>query len=165
MVLYDYDSNAIVFEPIKSRQSREILEAFKTFKQKISSNNKIPDLYILDNEASMDLKNSLTRNNQTFKLVPPKMHRRNAAEKAIRTAKNRILSGLATCDTNYPITEWDRLLPQAEITLNLLQNSLVNPNLSAWAYINKPYDFNKMPMTPPGTKIIAHSKPNKRATK
>lgn len=92
------------------------------------------------------------------------MHRRNAAEKAIRTMKTHLLSGLATCDKNFPITEWDWLLKQAEITLNLLRNSRINPNLSAWAYINKPYDFNKMPMAPAGTKIIAHSKPTKRAS-
>ena len=60
--------------------------------------------------------------------------------------------------------EWDRLLIQAEITLNLLRNSRVNPHLSSWAYIQKPYDFNKMPMAPPGTKIVAHSKPQKRAS-
>ena len=165
VVVYDYDLNAIVFEPIKTRQSKEKLEAFKMCKRKIATNNKQQDLYVLDNVASSDLKNSLVHNNQSFELVPPNMHRRNAAEKAIRTMKNHILSGLALCDKNHPIMGWYRLLKQAEITLNLLRNLQVNLNLSSWAYIQKLYDFNKMPMAPPGTKIIAHSKPNKRASR
>ena len=153
-----------MFEPIKTRQSKEILEAFRACERKIATNTNKPALYVLDNEASSDLKNSLLINNQSFELVPPNMHRRNVAEKAIRTMKNHILSGLATCDKNFPITEWDRLLAQGEITLNLLRNSRVNPKLSSWAYIQQPCNFNKMPMAPQGTKIIAHSKPNKRAS-
>ena len=45
-----------------------------------------------------------------------------------------------------------------------MRNSRVNPNISAWSLIQKSYDNNKMPMAPPGTKIIAHSKPTKRAS-
>ena len=71
--------------------------------------------------------------------------------------------GLATCDPDYPIAEWDQLLTQSEITLNLLRNSPVNPKLSAWAYLNVCFDFNKTPMAPPGTKLIMHSKPEQQA--
>ena len=92
------------------------------------------------------------------------MHRRNAAERAIRTYKNHLLSGLATCDPEFPITEWDRLLEQCEITLNLLRTSRINPNLSPWAYINGVFDFNKTPLAPPGTKMVFHSKPDQRAS-
>ena len=99
-----------------------------------------------------------------FQRVPPHQHRRNAAEKAIRTAKNHLLSGLATCDPDYPIEEWDRISLQCEITLNLLRNSRVNPNLSAYAYINGNFDFNRTPMAPPGTKVVFHSKPSQRAS-
>ena len=53
---------------------------------------------MLDNEASNELKNSLTNNEQKNELIPPNMHRRNAAKKAIRTMKNQILSGKASCD-------------------------------------------------------------------
>ena len=44
------------------------------------------------------------------------------------------------------------------ITLNLLRNSRVNPALSAYAYLFGPYDFNKSPMAPPGTRVIVHDK-------
>ena len=100
----------------------------------------------------------------TFELVPPNQHRRSAAERAIRNFKNHLLSGLATCDTDYPLQEWDRIIPQAELTFNLLRNSRLSPKLSAWEYLFGNFDFNKNPLLPPGTKIILHVKPGKRAS-
>ena len=97
-----------------------------------------------------------------FELAPPYMHRKNAAERAIRTFKNHFLTGLATCPPNFPITEWDRLLDQALLTLNLLRTSRINTKLSAHAYLFGNHDFNKVPLLPPGTKIVIHNKPGKR---
>ncbi len=78
--------------------------------------------------------------------------------------QNHLLSGLATCDPEYLIQEWDRILPQCEITLNLLRNSRINPKLSGWATMQGVHDFNKWPMAPPATKILIHSKPTKCAS-
>jgi hypothetical protein len=57
---------------------------------------------------------------------------------------------------------WDRLLPQAVITLNMLGTSRINPKLSASTHIDGEYDFNRAPMTPPGTRIIANETPSRR---
>jgi hypothetical protein len=57
---------------------------------------------------------------------------------------------------------WDRLLPQAVMTLNMLRTSRINPKLSSPTHIFGQYDFNRAPMAPPGTRIIAHETPNKR---
>ena len=62
----------------------------------------------------------MTDENIDFQLVPPGMHRRNAAERAIRTFKNHFIAGLCSVDKDLPLHLWDRLLPQAELTLNLL---------------------------------------------
>ena len=53
-----------------------------------------------------------------FELVPPHQHQhqRNAAERSIHTFKN-YLSGLATCDPDFPLIEWDRSIFQAELTI------------------------------------------------
>jgi hypothetical protein len=59
---------------------------------------------------------------------------------------------------------WDRLLPQAEITLNLLRTSRLHPQLSAAAHYHGLVDYNKTAFAPPGRKIIAHEKPGKRRT-
>ena len=57
-----------------------------------------PNLYILDNEISGELKTALAKNKIDYQLTPPHIHRRNAAERAIRTFKNHFLVGLASCD-------------------------------------------------------------------
>jgi hypothetical protein len=59
---------------------------------------------------------------------------------------------------------WDILLPQAEITLNLLRTSRLHPQLSATAHYHGLVDYNKTAFAPPGCKIIAHEKPGKRRT-
>ena len=121
-------------------------------------------MFILDNECLTDIKNTIRSYNATFQLVPPHQHRQNAAETAIKTVKSHLLSGIATCHTQFPITEWDRLLPQAKLTLNLLRNSRINPKLSSWAFLHGHHDFNKHPLAPPGSKILVHSKPSNRAS-
>ena len=87
----------------------------------------------------------ILKNNQKYELVPPHQHRCNATERAIRTFKNHFLAGLASCDRNFPIAEWGRLLPQCEMTLNLLRNSRINNKLSSHAFINGIHDFDNHP--------------------
>ena len=71
LVIYDYDSNAIVIAPLKTRQSKEITNAFtKGHKRLLKFENK-PTLFILDNECSTDLKLSILKNNDKYELVPP----------------------------------------------------------------------------------------------
>jgi hypothetical protein len=74
------------------------------------------------------------------------------------------VAGLASVDPDFPLHLWDRLLPQAEITLNLLQTSRQYPQLSAAAHYHGLIDYNKAAFAPPGCKIIAHEKPAKRRT-
>ena len=162
--LYDYDVNNILQHPSKSRQGKEIADAFHATYLKMTKHGHATQLFILDNECSIDLKLTILNTNSTFELVPPHQHRINAAERTIRTVKKYPLAGLATCDPDFPITEWDRLLRQSELALNLLRTSRINPNLSAWVYINGVYKFNKMPLAPPGIKIIMHSKPDHRVS-
>jgi hypothetical protein len=58
----------------------------------------------------------------------------------------------------------DRLLPHAVITLNMLEISRTNPKLSASTHIDGQYDYNRAPMAPPGTRIIAHEMPHRSRT-
>jgi hypothetical protein len=115
-----------------------------------------PLLQWLDNEASKSLKQFIRDNNMEYQLVPPHVHRANAAEWAIRTFKNHFIAGLCSTNKLFPLTLWDQLLPQAEITLNLLRMSRINPKLSAYTQISGAFDYNAMPLAPPGTKIVIH---------
>jgi hypothetical protein len=56
----------------------------------------------------------------TFQLVPPYSHRRNSAEGAIRSFKDHLIAGLCSTEKSFPMHLWDRILPQAVITLNML---------------------------------------------
>ena len=67
-------------------------------------------------------------------------------------------------DPAFPMHLWDKTIPQAELTLNLLRQSHNNPNLSAWEQIQGKYDFNKTPIAPPGIKVKAHARPSQRQT-
>jgi hypothetical protein len=99
-----------------------------------------------------------------YQLVPPNMHRRNAAERAIRTFKNHFIATLCGTDPDFPLLLWDQLLPQALLTLNLLQASRINPQLSAQAQVHGAYDYNRTPLGPPGTRVLVHQKPDMRET-
>jgi hypothetical protein len=118
----------------------------------------------LDNEASKLLKTYLHQQDITFQLVPSYSHRRNSAERAIRSFKDHLIAVLCSTDKSFPMHLWDRLLPQAVITLNMLRTSRINPKLSAATHIYGQYDFNRAPMAPPGKIIIAHETPNRRRT-
>jgi hypothetical protein len=164
MVVYDYDSNAIMVEPMRSRTGPCILAAFQVLHTCLVAAGLRPQLQRLDNECSVALKRFVRDANVDFQLVPPHVYRRNAAERAIRTFKNHFIAGLCSVDTNFPLHLWDKLLPQAEITLNLLHGSRINPKLSAHVQMHGHFDFNRTPLAPPGIRVLVHIKPSERTT-
>jgi hypothetical protein len=165
MVCYVYDCNYIKVIPMKSRSALEWVNAYHHIHQELTVKGFRPKLQTLDNEASAALKNFFTTNDVQFQLVPPHCHHRNAAERVIRTFKEHFVAGLSLVDPTFPLHLWDRLLPQAEITLNLLRTSRLHPQLSAAAHFHGLVDYNKIAFSPPGCKIIAHKKPGKRRTR
>jgi hypothetical protein len=162
MILYDYDSNAILAQPIKDRTASELLKAFQIMEQELVARGLTPKLMRLDNEASKLLKMYLHQQDITFQLVSPYRHRQNSAERAIRYFRDHMIAGLCSTDKSFPMHMWDILLPQAVITLNLLRTSRIIPKHSATTHIFGQYDFNRAPMAPPGTRIKAHETPDPR---
>jgi hypothetical protein len=162
LVLYDYDSNFIHAEPMKTKSAASILNAYKKALAVFIAAGLRPVLQRLDNEASVILKQHMREEHIDFQLVPPGVHRRNAAERAIRTFKNHFIAGLCSTDADFPLHLWDKLLPQALLSLNLLRGSRLNPKLSAWAQVHGPYDFNRTPIGPPGVRVLVHEKPSDR---
>ena len=164
MVVYDYDSRGILVAPLKNRTAGEITTAWTKIHNHLERHGNAPQLYILDNEISYEFKVALQKQKVDFQLVPPHIDQRNAAERAICTFKNHFLSVLATADPEFPVAEWDRLLPQAKLTLNLLRPCRLNPRLSSYAYLFGMFDFNKTPLAPAGTKDLVHEKSGQRAS-
>jgi hypothetical protein len=147
---------------MKSRSASEWVKAYDSIHQELTVKGFKPKLQTLDNEASDALKNYFTAHDVDYQLVPPHCHCRKGAECAIRTFKEHVVTGLSSVDRPFQLHLWDRLLPQAEITLNLLQTSRLHPQLSAAAHFHGLVDYNKTAFAPPGCKIIAHEKRGKR---
>jgi hypothetical protein len=90
------------------------------------------DLQILDNKARVAYKEAITFEwNAKHQLVPPDMHRPNRAERAICTFKDNFLAIFAGVDSVFPPYLWNLLLQQAELTLNLLRHTTLNPRICA----------------------------------
>lgn len=160
-ILYYYDTNSIHDVSIKSRHADVISAAWQKVFDTIQHHGEQPSLHILDNECAYDIKQSFNKSNVKYQLVPPHLHRRNAAERAIRTFKNHLIAGLCSCDSRFPASFWDKLLPQCMLTLNLLRSSRRNLSLSAHAAIFGHFNFNAIPLAPPGTKVVVHHKKRK----
>ena len=102
----------------------------------------------MDNEVSEDLKKYFEDSDIQFQLVPPHMHRSNAAERAVRTFKNHFIAALCTVDPLFPFYLWDRLLPHVTMTLNMLRRSRSNPGLSAYEQVDGIQNFERTPLAP-----------------
>ena len=132
MIAYHCDVNLILAEPFSSRKYTHRLLAYDNIMQRLTDNKLIVDLKILDNEASAAYKYAIkTKWNASYQLVPPNTHRSNTAERAIRTFKAHFFSILAGVAQDFPRNLWDLLLPQTELTLNLLRQATVKPTQSA----------------------------------
>jgi hypothetical protein len=149
LVLYDYDSNAIHIELMKSKSDAEILAAYQRAHSLFTHSGLQPQLQHLDNEASTALQSFMTAHQVDFQLAPPHLQRRNAAERAICTFKNHFIAGLCSTNPDFPLHLWDRLIPHALLSLNLLRGSRINPTLSAHAQLHGAFDYNRTPLAPP----------------
>ena len=87
-------------------------------------------------------------------VYPPNYTKKNSDERTIQTFKDHLISGITSCDPDFPLHLWDCLLSQATLTLNLLRPSRINPQLSAEAQLNGAFNFNRTPLVPPGTKAL-----------
>ena len=127
--------------------------------QRLTDNKLIVGLQILDNESSAEYKRDIkTKWNANYQLVTPNTHRSNAAERAIRTFKAHFISILAGVAPDFPRNLWDLLLPQTELTLNLLRQATLDPTRSAWSHFYGPFNYDATPTEPLGCDTIAHKR-------
>ena len=164
LVLHSEGANYIKIIPMQTRSKQSYLKAHQIALDFYEEFGYTPTFQRLDNEISNDFMAHLQSKNIKIDLVPPHQHRRNKAERDIRTYKNHFIAALAGVDPNFPMMAWDELIPQIETTLNLLRPSTTHPRMSAWEAVHGKYDFEAHPMAPPGTAITIHEKPGQRAT-
>ena len=84
MVMVEIDSNAILVEPINSRNDHELARAYRVLMTRLQQAEIVPKKHILGNEVSQAMKTIIKdKYKMAMELVPPGCHRRNAAEVAI----------------------------------------------------------------------------------
>ena len=149
MIFYHHDSNAILTTPLKSRSSEHITKAFITLHSYILQKGFTISMHVLDNEAPSDLIKYFKKEQVSYQLTPPYIHRANIAERAIQTFKNHFIAGLCSTPSSFPLHLWCRLLPQATITLNMLRPSTIHPQLSAHNVLEGQFNCMTTPLAPP----------------
>ena len=95
MIVYEYNSNHIHGEPIKSRNAADLARAYEKVHKMFTPRGMNPQLHILDNECSNIFNNFMTKVDEKFQFVPPHLHKRNAAERSIQKFKNHFISGIS----------------------------------------------------------------------
>ena len=140
-----------------------LIKAWKEIIKRLNHCGIKPKHQMLDNEISNEWKDALKEEQMTYELAPPGGHAKRV-EKAIQIAKDHFISILCGTSKSFPMHLWDRLLPQAEKTVNMLRPARVAPNVSADAYLNGQHDFNAHPLAPLGMETEIHLKPEVRET-
>ena len=132
MRAYHVNTNAILVSAFQSCNDQHCMAAYNSIMSSLKSKGRSVDIQVLDNEASSKYCCTIDDGcNCTFQLVPPDLHRRNIAERAIRNFKAHFLSILSDVSDPFPNFLWDQLLPQTELTLNLHLQSTLASDMSA----------------------------------
>jgi hypothetical protein len=129
--MYHYEMNAIFAVPIPGLDSKSILDAYKKIFEYLVSKGYKPKVDVMDNQATKAIKEYLVTQQCKLQLVEPHNHRVNVAERVIQTFKNRFIGALGTTDNEFPVQLWDKLAPQVQDSINLLQPSRIDPTKSA----------------------------------
>ena len=82
-ILYDYDSNTILAEPIHSLYAHHLVEDYDKCYKRLQAAGIMPFLQRIDNEISDLLRRSITENYIQYQLCNAYDHRHNLAERAI----------------------------------------------------------------------------------
>ena len=103
MIGYHCDSNTILQAPFVNRKDKHRIKAYNSIMKKLTDRGHHVDIQILDNEVSAEFKKTIQQDwVAKYQLVPPNVHRRNIAKRAIRTFKAHFLAILAGVDSDFP---------------------------------------------------------------
>jgi hypothetical protein len=114
--------------------------------------------HISDNIIGATMVKYFTTKGIQLQVVPPddRLHRRNNAERAVQTGKAHIISAIATCNKKFPIDAVHLILPQCELTLNLMRESDIK-GVSCWERLRGPFDTSRHSIYPIGTSCAIYN--------
>ena len=103
-ILYDWASNAILANPIKDAKNYTMVEAFTKNVKYLSACGVKPEYNIMDNVASKEIRNYLSKDKIKLKLVEPHNYRANASKRAIQTFKNHLSLAYSLATKSPPLS-------------------------------------------------------------
>ena len=71
---------------------------------------------------------------------------------------------MAGVAVDFPRNLWDLLIPQTELTLNLLRQSNSTPEISSWEAFDGAFSYNHTPLGPLGYRVIIQKNVGARCT-
>ena len=157
-ILADVDTDYIYGVPIRSRKASELVRAFEEAYDALTACGFQPLLHRIDHETSSDLIKAIKERKLQYEIMPPANHRQNPAERAIGIYKSHFISIINGLDKGFPAGGWDLLIPQVNMTLNMLRTCSVNTAHSAYSYIHGTFDFDAHPLAPLGCRTIVHQR-------
>jgi len=157
--------NYIHYETMKDRSQEEQLASRRRTQRFYEDRGHRPEYIRLDNETSRAMQEFFKAADMGYEYATRNSHETNEAERSIRTAKNHLISTLATTAEEFPLDLWDLAIPQCEITLNLLIPWMLDVNISAYCGLHgKSWNHDKHPLAPMGTKVMIHESKQQRTT-
>ena len=120
--------------------------------------NIVPIKHTMENEVSEVLETLIGEYyNMGLELVPLGGHIHNAADVDILNFKSHFISILVGVTYDFPKDLWGWILPQAEVTINLLRLSNATAAVSAYAHMSGLFHYNKMLLAPLGCQVQVHT--------
>jgi hypothetical protein len=162
LIIYSEDANYIHIEILKSRTAEAYRSAMQKAHEFFATRGCTPHYTWLDNETSALVGKHFDEWKITPNYVPRGGHRANRAERAVRTTKEHLIAGLQTVADDFPPEFWDELVPQGEVTLNMMRLSRMTPNISAFQQVCGHYDHDSHPMSLPGVRVEIYISPGDR---
>ena len=166
LVMYFEDLNVIYLAYLTDKSGTSYRKAYTEGMDWYSATERgrstMPHFEVCDAAIDQLTAKMLADRGITYTLVPTGNHRRNNAERCVRTAENYVTCAFQGCDPTCSTKARRHMLPQIRIVINLMRPSRLNPQISAWEDLKGVYDFNAHPIAPLGSPVIAFVPPDDR---
>ena len=120
-IFYDESTNYIHAQALANDSAKSLHAATKKALTFFAKHGSPTVIFRLDNQISDKVHNYLVSNHIQIELTPVGQHRRNKAERAIRTYKNHFIAFMAGVDKDCPLELWPEFLDQIEMTINIFR--------------------------------------------
>jgi hypothetical protein len=151
--------------PLRSLRAEHTAPALKQTVDFFRDHNITLDALRIDNQTSPPFLQMVKDLKLSLGFVPPYVKNPNRAERAIRTAKNHIISTRAGFHHDCPHNHLDRCLVQIEMTVNIVRPFEYDTSILAYEGIHgATYDFQRHPIAPVGCKVLTWDAPDHRGS-